>query len=199
MEIYKKIPLTTLPNVYYASNSGKIYRKLKNKPRTDRTHGKEILFVYGEHYLRELKPSINLKGYAVVEVNGFSRAIHRLVAFAFIPNPENKPQINHKDGLKLNNRPENLEWCTNKENAIHAIKVLGRKPTYGGVYKKGVENKKTKIIYDKIQELLQTTNLQKNEIAIILNVTYGIVKRCHFQRKCKRPDTYNFRTQRFLK
>ena len=58
--------------------------------------------------------------YENVLINNKNISVHRLVALAFIPNPDNKPQVNHINGIRNDNRVENLEWCTNKENQIHA-------------------------------------------------------------------------------
>lgn len=52
-------------------------------------------------------------------------SVHRLVAIAFIPNPQKKPTVNHKNGLPDDNTVENLEWATNLENNLHSIHVLG--------------------------------------------------------------------------
>ena len=68
-----------------------------------------------------VKPEKEEKGYCrlSIKVNGKKKhyAVHRLVALAFIPNPENKPQIDHIDNDKSNNRVSNLHWVTNQENA----------------------------------------------------------------------------------
>lgn len=73
-----------------------------------------------------LKPCTNHKGYLSVVLYKKSekccKRIHRLVAEAFIPNSNNKPQVNHIDCNKHNNKVDNLEWCDNSENQIHAFK-----------------------------------------------------------------------------
>ena len=73
-----------------------------------------------------LVPGLNNKGYSYVNLckNGKTKKeyVHRLVAMAFIENPENKPQINHLDEVKTNNVVDNLEWCDNKYNANYGTR-----------------------------------------------------------------------------
>lgn len=93
---------------------------------------------------KPLKYSLNHGGYCIVNLydhntrKGF--AVHKLIATTFIPNPENKTQVNHIDGDKTNNFVENLEWVTALENTQHSIRVLG-------FNNKGVNNYNHKEVY----------------------------------------------------
>ena len=89
--------------------------------------------------------------------------VHRLIAIAFIPNPLNKPQINHKNGIRIDNRIENLEWCSAKENTNHAINVLGK--SRNG--EKSHYAKVTNADAIHIKELYQSGYFKQKEIALM--------------------------------
>jgi hypothetical protein len=101
---------------YFCDKNGCVYNK----------DGKEIYIHIGK------------LGYPKVEIWKNNKRkhihVHRIVAESLIPNPENKPQVNHINGIKTDNRIENLEWCTGKENMVHASKLglttKGREATW---------------------------------------------------------------------
>ena len=104
-EIWKVIPNYSM---YEISNYGRVFSHYKNKCMSagltiDDSRGYCI---------------VNLKRDGVNKRE--TRYVHRLVAEAFIPNPDNLPQVNHKDGIKTNNYVDNLEWCTGEYNSKHA-------------------------------------------------------------------------------
>lgn len=85
-------------------------------------------YASGDYYVKDriLKWAINNKGYAYVDLRINKKTcrqlVHRLVALTYIPNPKNLPLVNHKDFDPLNNKIENLEWCTASENIQYSAK-----------------------------------------------------------------------------
>lgn len=98
--------------------------------------------------------------------------VHRIIAMAFIPNPEKKPQVNHKNGDKLDYSIKNLEWVTAKENIIHAHK------TGLTIHKKGHEAVHSKLSLqqrNKIVRLYAVDNVWQKDIAKRYGITQGLV------------------------
>jgi hypothetical protein len=133
MKIFKDIP--GFEGYYQISNRG-IAKSIERT--TIRSDGLKQTFKG-----KILKPSVNEFGYMFVclSKNGKIKMmrVHRLVASAFIPNPENKPEVNHKNGVKSDNELSNLEWNTRIENVRHFCKT-GLKKAF-----KGEENYNSKL------------------------------------------------------
>jgi len=98
---------------------------------------------------RILRTRPNHKGYETVQIGGKTKLIHRLVAEAFIPNPENLPEINHIDGNKRNNAVSNLEWVSHLENIRHAWDTGLSTPTS----LKGEDNPSAKLTEDDVSTI----------------------------------------------
>ena len=100
--------------------------------------------------------------------------VHRLVAETFIPNPDNKPEINNKDGIKIHNEDTNLEWCTTQENIIHAYKT-GLHNNVATAENHGNNKYSTKKI-KKVCKLLEENKKTYKEISEITGVKVSTIK-----------------------
>lgn len=121
---------------------------------------------------RIYKTWLDTNGYPSVHLGKDIRRVHKLVAEAFIPNPNNLPEVNHIDGNKLNPHKSNLEWCTHSENVTHSRKVLGKE------YKRSkgrVECVETGVIYPNATAAARAVNRSP---AAIKKCLYGWTKTC---------------------
>ena len=132
--------------------------------------------VFNLKFKRFLKPSNDGRGYFYVGLckNGVEKnqKIHRLVANAFIPNPENKETVNHIDGIKINNFDSNLEWATQSENVQHSYDNGLQKAIKGS---KHVNSKLTEEQVLKIRWLYATGEYTQAALSKIFNVGQTII------------------------
>lgn len=126
---------------------------------------------------RTLSPVLQATGYLTVTLcrGGEQRpvGVHRLVAETFIPNPDNKPQVNHIDGCKTNNKASNLEWCTAKENSDHAwrlglSKITDKHKTPAGKNAKPIECLETGEIFKSAREAERRLGISNQNISKVL-------------------------------
>jgi hypothetical protein len=105
-EIWKDV--VGYEGTFQVSNQGRLKSFFRKEPIIRKIHANKAGYI-------QITFQINKKR--------INKQIHRFVAEAFIPNPENKPHVNHINGIKTDNRLENLEWCTHSENMKHAYKM----------------------------------------------------------------------------
>lgn len=122
---------------------------------------------------RILKPVTRWDGRKYVDLhwNGkrMTASVHRVVAKAFIENPDNKAQVNHINGNPSDNRVENLEWVTNQENQIHAHRVLKREPSGWCNPRKKVVCVETGVVYSSMREAARAVNANNQSLWAVCN------------------------------
>lgn len=130
--------------LYHVSSLGRV--KAVCKKIANRRYSTERIKILPERLIR---PSGRRYKTVCLFIDGtrFYKLVHRLVAAAFIPNPANKPEVNHKDGNKTYNSVSNLEWVTKSENELHCIHVLGK------LVPKGENHSSTKLTFKQVCEI----------------------------------------------
>ena len=171
----KAFKIKDFPN-YYITDVGDVYSRVVEKHNNPNNR------------ITKLVPQRNTRGYLQIGLTRnkkyYSKKIHRLVAETFLPNTENKPQVNHIDGDKTNNNVSNLEWVTASENLLHSYNVLNRKKPTTWLGKTGRNNpnsKPVKQIYNNnivamfysVAEAAKTTGIDSSSIA---KCCRGIIK-----------------------
>lgn len=150
-------PIEGFNGIYEVSNLGRIKSNALEKPHIKKLSCKRLGYPYTMLYLNGKATWVN---------------VHRVVAKTFIPNPENKPCVNHIDGNKANNKVSNLEWCTRSENTRHAFKT--------GLMDKGQNHKSSKLLDKEVKSIRKkysTGKYTQKELGRIYNVRQSTISR----------------------
>lgn len=169
---------------HYISNLGNV-RRLPYKKKD--SLGRDMLY-----QLKDYTKITDKDGYYKVSLPHGQCFVHRLVAQAFIPNPENKPQVNHKNSIRNDNRVTNLEWVTNSENQLHSFRIAKRRPV--AHHRKAVMCLETGKVYPCAKFAAEAIGVHR---ASIQNAIAGRVRTCggfhwkYLTDKPYSPDSWN--------
>lgn len=165
--------------LYAITEDGQIWSNKRKTPHlhSNRHGGKRIqgFITVGGYFI---KNTLGRRGYLVVNLQkngkGYTRYIHRLIAIAYMPLIRGKNYINHKNGIKTDNSIENLEWCTDKENSIHAWNT-GLVHSHEGI--KGAKNHKAKLTDEQVLKIrrLRKEGKTLHYIGIQFNISFRTV------------------------
>lgn len=163
------LPIKGFEGSYEVSNLGRV----RSLDRVIKRIGGRQRSYHGQ----DIKPTITNNGYPMIGLYSLDRSVwrttvHRLVAIAFIDNPDKKSDVNHVDGIKTNNEASNLEWTTTSENISHAFRI-GLSAA-----KKGVDNSNAKLTPDLIKKAMQLkqSGVSMRAIARMFGVTSTTVR-----------------------
>jgi hypothetical protein len=148
-------PLVGYEGLYSVTSYGRVWSHERRKAKSG--WRKVVLNPYGYQHV-----NLSKKGFVKLF------RVHRLVATTFLPNPNNFPQVNHIDGVKTNNRVDNLEWCDAKYNQQHARNIgLHRNQA------RGERHGSAKLSYDKA-ELIRAADYSKRGSVEVMARKYGV-------------------------
>ena len=119
--------------------------------------------IYNKKWGKYVKPQPNGTGYLRVHIAGKMYFVHRLVASKYIPNPDNLPQVNHKDGNKHNNCVDNLEWVSNKDNSLHAL--------HNGWMRIEENHQFAKLTRENVSFIKHHPEMTRNDLAKMFNIS----------------------------